>query len=287
MFDFALLNYIKLNEELVSKLAGLVQSDEAGILALSEKVFKGDIRCLRRKSNLFRLAVVLKAAEKTYNLYKEKGISDEIFYATFSDIKIWCENCNNTGLENIGWLKNHICFDLFRLGRLQFQLFTCSSSLLNYSKLPFSKNEKQIYVHIPQGEKLDYHECIHSFRLADAFFKTYFPEYTYQYYFCESWLLFENNRLFMNENSNIIKFMSLFDIHYSVSEESQAFERIFNVQINTKSIMQRLNKNKRKSNIVRLPESTSLQKAAKHYLLDGHKLGVGIATVPKGRYAQS
>lgn len=283
--DFLLLDYITLNEKLANKLTGLSQKDEAGILALSEKVFKGNTCCLNRKSNLIKLAAVLKASEKTYNLYKEKGISDEIYAATFSDITIWCENCGNTGLENVNWIKNHICFELFRLGRLQFQLFTAKSSLLNYSKLPFSKNEKLIYVHIPQGEGLDYNECVNSFRLADSFFKTYFPEYSYNYYFCESWLLFKNNTLFMRKDSNIIKFMSHFDIHYSVFEEAQAFERIFGEKMSLKSILSARNKIIRKSNIVRFPESTSLQKSAKKYLLNGNKLGVGIATMPKNKYS--
>ncbi len=282
--NFELLEFLNLDAKLVKNLTDLAEKDEVGILRLSEKFYLGNTACLRGKSPLMKLAVILKAAEKTHFLYKEKGISDKVFEATFTDIKIWCENCDNRGLENINWIKNHINFELFRLGRLQFQIFTCSNPALNYSKLPFNKGERVIYVHIPQGEKLDYDECIKSLKSADEFFKKYFPEYNYNFYFCESWLIFENNKNFMAENSNIVKFMSLFDIHYLVNAEAQAFERIFGKDINNNSSIYKLIKNKRKSDINSLSELTSLQKSAKKYLQSGNKLGIGIGTIPKGKY---
>lgn len=282
--EYKLLEYISLDDKLIKKLTDLAAKDEVSILCLSEKFFKGNTACLFRKTALIKLAVTLKAAEKTYNLYKQKGISDDIFKATFSDIKIWCENCGNIGLKNINWLSNHIGFKLFRIGRLQFQLYTCSNSTLNYSKLPFNKNEKVIYIHIPQGEKLDYNECVKSISMANSFFKLYFPDYSYNYYFCESWLLFENNRQFMNNSLNIIRFMGLFDINYSVFYEAQAFERIFDFDINVRHIIYKINKYKRKSDIEHLSASTSLQKSAKQYLLSGNKLGIGVGTIPKNRF---
>lgn len=285
MMNFELLDYISLNNTLIEKLTDLADKDEVSILRFSERLFKGNTACLSGKSPLFKLAVTLKAGEKTHVLYKEHGISDDIFKATFSDIAIWCENCGNIGLENVGWLKNHICFELFRFGRLQFQMFTCSNPTLNYSKLPFSINEKAVYIHIPQGEKLNYCDCVKSIKSADTFFKKHFFDFSYSYYFCESWLLFEDNKLFMHKNSNIIKFMSLFDIHYSAYDESQAFERIFNTGINFNSLFNRLNKRKRKSDINCLLQSTSLQKSAKEYLISGGRLGVGIATIPKNKYS--
>lgn len=282
--NFELLEFLLLDDKLIKNLADLAKKDKVGILRLSEKLYKGNVSCLVGKSPLVKLAVVLKSAEKTRLKYNQKGISDDIFKSTFGDIKIWCENCDNRGLENINWIKNHINFELFRLGRLQFQIFTCSNPALNYSKLPFNRGEKVIYIHIPQGEKLEFDECIDSLKMADEFFRKYFPDYNYKYYFCESWLIFENNREFMAENSNIVKFMSLFDIHYSVNAEAQAFERIFGKDINNNSLIYKLNKNKRKSDINSLQEFTSLQKSAKYYLQSGNKFGIGIGTIPKGKY---
>ncbi len=197
------------------------------------------------------------------------------------DIRIWCENCNNAGLNNIDWLQNHIAFKLFRIGRLQFQFFTYENSEASDSLLPFSTGEKLVYIHIPQGEKLTQENCVQSIKSATLFFERHFPEYRYDYYFCESWLLYENNVCFMNERSNIVKFMSLFDIHYSVHDEAQALERIFGAN---KTIIENIcdSKSAKRADAIRkLPESTSIQKSAKKYLINGNKLGVGVGTIPR------
>lgn len=281
--DFELLNYISIDSNLQKRLTALSDKVEPDILQLSKKFFNGNSSCLQNKKPLIKLAVIMKSAEMTYQLYVNKGISKEIFTDTFDDIRIWCENCGNAGLVNSGWLKNHIAFELFKIGRLQFQMFTCSNKALNYSKLPLKRNEKAIYVHIPQGEKLDFEECKKSLKQANSFFERYFPEYKYNYYFCESWLLFEDNRLFMNENSNIIKFMNLFDIHYSLKLEAQPFERIFSADIHRICSIPVIGSKIRKSSIAHFPETTSLQRSAKDYLLKGNKLGIGIGTIPKER----
>ena len=117
-------------------------------------------------------------------------------------------------------------------------------------------------------EKLNYDECIKSFRTAGEFFKKHFPDYSYKYYFCESWLLYEGNRDFMNADSNILKFSSLFSHVYSVKIDEQAIERIFG---------------KRKLFKKYYPEKTSLQKSAKAYMQKGGKLGVGIGYIDKSR----
>lgn len=65
----------------------------------------------------------------------------------------------------------------------------------------------------------------------------------------------------MAEESNIIKFMSLFDICYSVKIDEQAIERIFG---------------KRKLLKKNYAERTDLQRRAKRYMLSGKRLGIGI-----------
>ena len=60
----------------------------------------------------------LSKLKEKYDYY---GISEDIYYDTLSDIKIWCDKNNNKGLLNYRWIKNHVSFQLFRLGRLQFQ----------------------------------------------------------------------------------------------------------------------------------------------------------------------
>ena len=255
---------LSLDTALIKELKKLNNTSEDKICRLADKCTGGDFSCLKKQSDMMRLAVILLCAVRVHEKYNEKGISNEIYYHTMSDIKIWCENNNNKGLKEYGWLKNHVSFELFRLGRLQFQLYECKNRTLLYHKLPFSYGEKLIYIHIPQGEKLIKQGCIDSVNRAREFFKTFFPDYKYNYYFCESWLLYEGNRDFMAKDSNILSFMSMFSIAYSVKYQVQAIERIFGKK-------QLFKKN--------YAENTDLQRRAKKYLTDGGRLGVGIGTI--------
>ncbi len=261
-----LVRRIGLAEDLVLRLEKLDSRERVKIEKAVEKCKNGSFSHLGRKSPLFRLAVILKLAEDVKTSYDAAGISDEIFYETMSDIKIWCEKCGNKGIKNYGWLKNHVNFELFRLGRLQFQLYECKKRTLNYKKLPFSYGEKLIYVHIPEGERLETEKCICSLKAANEFFKKYFPDYSYRYYFCESWLLFEGNREFMSEESNIVKFMSLFNICYSVNIDEQTIERVFG---------------RRHLFVKFYPEKTDLQRRLKKYMSGGSRAGIGIGFIKK------
>lgn len=254
---------IGLDKELTEKLAVLSEKRGDDITALADTCLNKSFSCLNRQNNLMRLAVILECAKRVKEKYDTFKISETVYFDTMSDIKIWCKN---NGIENYGWLQNHVKFELFRLGRLQFQLYECKNKTLSYKKLPFDYGEKLIYIHIPEGEKLDFDKCKDSLEKANEFFALYFPQYEYKFYFCESWLLYENNRDFMDENSNIIKFMSLFDIAYSVKDDSQAIERIFKKRKILKSTFE---------------EKTSLQKKAKEYMLNGNKLGMGIGVISK------
>lgn len=254
---------INLSFNLIKRLEKVQSAD---VDRLAESCLKTGFYVLKKESDLMRLAVILKLAVLVKEKYTHFGIDEKIYYDTMSDIRIWCEHNGNKGLKNFGWLKNHVTFELFRLGRLQFQLYECKNRTLCYKKLPFDYGEKLIYVHVPEGEKLVKEKCIESIKLAENFFNTYFSDYTYKYYFCESWLLFDGNRFFMHENSNIISFMSLFEHCYSVKIEEQAIERIFG---------------KRRIIKKAYPENTSLQKRAKKYIIDGNRLGFGVGVIKR------
>ncbi|MDE5604840.1 MAG: acyltransferase domain-containing protein [Eubacterium sp.] len=233
-------------------------------MRLSRKYARKRTGCLKSKNDLTRLACAIMASDITYGKYREKGIDDKIFFDTMDDIRIWCENNDNRGLHQYNWIKNHLAFELFKIGRLQFQLFKCKNPTLNYKKLPIKYGDNAVYIHIPQGEKLDYNACVQSINQAKAFFKQYFPKFKFEYFFCESWLLYDKNKAFMDENSNILKFQSLFNIAYSVDEDQQAIERIFG---------------KKEKDVNCYKQETSLQKSAKEYMLNGGKLGLGIGYI--------
>lgn len=261
-----LINTIHLDETLKQKVIDLAENDRVNILSLAEKCNRGNFSCLAVKNDLMRLAVMLECANATYQKYKKLGVDDHIFFDTMSDIAVWCENNKNKGLKNYKWIKNHISFELFKIGRLQYQLYTCKNKTLKYDLLPFDYGERVIYIHIPQGEKLVYSDCVDSLKKAKEFFKEYFPSYSYRFFFCESWLLYDENWQFMAPSSNILQFSSLFDIVYSCDIDAQAIERIFG---------------KRKLFKKNYHENTTLQKNAKAHLISGGKLGIGIGVINK------
>lgn len=258
-----LMKRINLSQNLQDKVLQL-NIDKLALLAQKcQKSFS----VLKAYDDVTRLGVCLYYAENvTKKAYVEKGISLDVFYDTMGDIAIWCHNNSNKGLKNYNWIKNHLSFELFKLGRLQFQLYVCNDKSLKYDYLPFDYGQNFLYVHIPQGEKLEYTACVDSIQLAKSFFSTYFSSFEYDLFFCESWLLYNENYAFMETSSNILQFQSLFDIVYSAPKDRQAIERIFGKR--------QINKNK-------YQENTALQRSAKAYMKAGNKLGIGIGIIEK------
>ena len=260
MIDLA--KRIGLDESVIKDLESLIKNKNQTIDMIADKCMTKGFHVLKGKSPMIALAVILKLAVDVKTKYDEAGIDEKIYYDTMSDIKIWCEKIDNKGIKEYMWLKNHVRFELFRLGRLQFQLYPCKNRTLLYNKLPFNFGDNLIYIHIPEGEKLSQDKCKESISSAREFFAEYFPEFKYNFFFCESWLLFEGNKDFMKSDSNIVKFMSLFQHCYSVKVDVQAIERIYG---------------KRKLIKKNYSENTDLQRRAKAYMLSGNKLGIGIA----------
>lgn len=255
---------IALDQTVINEIEALSKDKKTYIDSLAEKCMKRGFHILKGKSPMTALAVILKLAVDVKEKYDKYGINEKIYYDTMSDIKIWCEKTGNKGVREYMWFKNHLNFELFRLGRLQFQLYPCKNKTLLYNKLPFKYDDNLIYIHIPEGEKLDTQKCEESIDMARRFFDVYFSEHNYEYFFCESWLLFEGNKDFMANHSNIVKFMGLFKNCYNMKIDIQAIERIYG---------------KRKLLKKNYSENTDLQRRAKAYMLNGNKLGIGVAVI--------
>ena len=257
---------IGLQKSVIQELERLILNKNSDIDTIADGCMAKGFHILKGKSPMFTLAVILKLAVDVKDKYDKAGIDEKIYYDTMGDIRIWCEKIGNKGIKEYGWLKNHVKFELFRLGRLQFQIYPCKNKTLLYNKLPFSYGDNLIYIHIPEGEKLNVDKCEESLSIARVFFDKYFPDYNYNFFFCESWLLFEGNREFMKTDSNIVKFMSLFEICYSVKADFQAIERIYG---------------KREFFKRNYSENTDLQRRTKEYMLSGNKLGIGIGVIKR------
>ena len=65
-------------------------------------------------------------------------------------------------------------------------------------------------IHIPRGSKLTPSECEASLNRAREFFATYFPDFSYTCFTCNSWLLDDTLAAILPGSSNILRFQRRF-----------------------------------------------------------------------------
>ena len=102
-------------------------------------------------------------------------------------------------------------------------------------------------------------ECEKSFEMAEKFFAKYFPDFDYKNYSCSSWLLADNLKLFLSENSNILKFQKLFKI-VNTFESDSILDFMFKYGI------------KNREELRECPAESAFAKKVKNYALEGGKL---------------
>ena len=82
---------------------------------------------------------------ETYERYQEDGIGERIYWDTFYDLTLWCENCFREygayGIDQYDWFFRHIECRLFRLGRLEFERME-SEWALKYGRTEIFPREK-------------------------------------------------------------------------------------------------------------------------------------------------
>ncbi len=227
----------------------------------------------------FLLSAVLILAERVYGKYREKDIPDEIYYDTMSDISIWVNTLkreeNINGMKNIAWLRNILFFNMFKVGRIQYQFYKTDYilsgvPLLKIKSLTVKNRRNVLNMHIPEGEPLSLSKCRDSLISAQMFFDKYFPEYQYDGFVCDSWLLDPNNTLFMDPQGNILSFPRIFDTVVRTKRNNfEIVKRLWGQNI------------KNASDIENFPEVTDLQLRTKKYILSGGKTGNGYGTIKK------
>lgn len=206
------------------------------------------------------LYLFVKLAADAYKAYRVRQIPDEVYFDTFSDIRIWSEECKRQygayGIEEAGWLQEHVRLALFRLGRLQYQPMALDRELTIGARR-FAKGDIVLNVHIPAGEPLERQAVNASLDRARVFFRGVQPVFV-----CHSWLLYPGLAEVLESDSNIMQFQQLFEI-YEVDETSrQAEERIFGIGAVS-------------DDPAAYEARTGLQRRAKAYLAAGGKLGAG------------
>ena len=145
--------------------------------------------------------------------YAKRGIPERILLDTLSDVVIWTDTWygihHELGLGEVGWLENHFSAKLYRLGRLQFCMGHAPHAI---PEAEIAEGDPVMEVHIPAGGAMRLEDCQASITAARTFFATYFPEFHYRTFTCHSWLLDSTLTRFLNENSNILQFQTLFTV---------------------------------------------------------------------------
>ncbi|MBE7035744.1 MAG: hypothetical protein E7403_00460 [Ruminococcaceae bacterium] len=201
--------------------------------------------------------------------YKQKNISEEIFYDTMKDISCKTRDCKKLH-GKVGtyspWFYLHFSYVYFALGRLQFYIENYHNT---YEKNGYTiQTGDRIYsCHIPSGSKLTREKCMESFQKAYEFFS---DELTGDILpvICTSWLLYPpyKERVFP-KGSNIESFANLFDIigQYETGFRFSEAELIFGAcyQGSTEGF----------------PADNSLRRNMIEYMNSGEKSGHGIGII--------
>lgn len=269
------------DEALQQKVENYIKSHEKKILRYLKACYKKRWEIHLKKDDFTKLCLVYAYLPVIKEKYSQKGICDEIFFDTMSDIKIWINDCRDNlhseGLNELNWIMLHMNMSIFKIGRLQYQ------KMFYYMPNSYKKDDETIKfgdkiwnVHIPRGEKLDFDACEKSFAMAQEFIREYYPEYPDNKFMCHSWLLYPTNKDYMPEGSNILKFPALWDVVSSREDPASAYRWLFSVRYKNKVML----KNKKKTGSYKctekLPQNTIMQKNAIEYIENGGTLGDGF-----------
>ena len=191
------------------------------------------------------LACMLKASVDVYEIYKSKGISDEIYFATMKCYTRFIdETYNMTGklyFDRYWWTTRQAGCHLFRIGALEYEMEHIDGDIV-------------IELHIPSDADFSPSAVDDSLANARRFFAAYYPELSNAEYRCHSWLLDKQLRKMLKNGSNILSFQNRFEIFNEGEIGTDFIEWLYNTKSTDYAI---------------LPENTSLQRNMKKYILSG------------------
>lgn len=207
------------------------------------------------------LLLLIECSGKAKPLYMAKGISEKVYWDTFTDLKYKLWEC----WDNYGVWGNFVAFwygiffraDIVKLGRLEYE------NRIYYMDTPYTfgdvsvgKGDSVISVHIPSsGEPFDRASVLESLRLAYTHFGR-----DKLVCICHSWLLYPGYESVYPEGGNVRDFRALFDVVCSAdSEEFGDGWRVFASAWGSEP--------------AQLPEKTAMQRAFKKHILAGGKHG--------------
>lgn len=181
------------------------------------------------KGRFVYLYALLAAIPYTLAFNRQRGISDDISWATFTNLaeklRLNRARYGVPGLTVAFWFTLHFRGTLYRLGRLDFAL----ELLQPHHGVPgHTSGELSLGVHVPaDGGPLTPSACQAAVSRAKTFFIEHFgdrfskpPLFT-----CTSWLLDPQLREFLPASSNIIEFQNMFTLTPPAPDAAENGER--------------------------------------------------------------
>lgn len=201
-------------------------------------------------------------------LYRERGISDQIWFDSMSDLKwkLWeCKAVKGIwGSFVAGWFPRFFNMTRFALGRLQFETTTAGDDCTVNGK-EIKKGMKALAIHIPRTlTPLTKESRIDAYRQAIEFYADEFGEEPILFA-CHSWLLSEEMPKILRDGSNIKSFCEDFEIvRYEKAKPGEYGDawRLFDKEYT--------------GNIDDFPGDSSLRRKYKEYLKNGGVMGCGM-----------
>jgi hypothetical protein len=171
------------------------------------------------------MILLLCMTEHLLKLYKERGLSEELWLNTIRDLKYKLLECrsryNIDGTSVVWWYPRFYKMELFMLGRLQFEIFKLQSEF-TVGGITLPIGTKTINMHIPKtGTPLNHDEVLESYKMAARWFADEFQDQP-MVFRCRSWLLFDWHKEVLPANSNLIKFYNDFKIVESTTTDDYA-----------------------------------------------------------------
>jgi hypothetical protein len=171
----------------------------------------------------FFVYVYLAALADVRRFHKERGIPDDISWATLSDLGRNLVRdrllLGDGGLRTSDWLTLHFRGSIYQLGRLQFDRMNIRAA--ERSWLPsapswvadaFREGQHALGIHIPESGPLTPEACGEAFSRAQPFFARHFPETPTRLGICTSWLLDPQLADYLDSDSNIVRFQRRFQL---------------------------------------------------------------------------
>ena len=196
------------------------------------------------------LACQLECACRIYHRYGQLQIEDAVYRDTmrcFTRFLDEClRKCGRMFFDRGWWTYRQISMSLFRIGTLEYEF-------------PAQEEAGSIAIHIPSDADLSMASVDASLSAAENFFSSVYPDYAYDRYTCDSWLLAPALGSLLSGDSNIVSFQRRFTLTEETLDDSGCLEWLFG--------------SPQDKNPENLPENTRLQRAAKKLLLSGGHIG--------------